>query len=184
MVVECALSVARRDLAYRLGRVQAARQPGGANQADRHPILISQPGARTSRCPCTTGPRRLSKIAAHQFAAEERRVKIRGSPLVEGKCVISMRSGAGRAMLVRLGFIRPSSNYLQPRASGGNFWGTRHGLAQYDRQKPGRRCRWRARVRRFGLKQQRRTWTHERARSNVSLHAARCPIASRAGSGQ
>jgi len=39
MVVECALSVARRDLAYRLGRVQAARQPGGANQAHRHPIL-------------------------------------------------------------------------------------------------------------------------------------------------
>jgi len=31
MVVECALSVARRDLAYRLGRATAAGQPGGAN---------------------------------------------------------------------------------------------------------------------------------------------------------
>ena len=160
MVVECALSVARRDLAYRLGRVQAARQPGGANQAHRHPILISQPGARTSRCLCTTGPRRLSKIAAHQFAAEERRVKIRGSPLVEGRCVISMRSGAGRAMLMRLRFIRPSSNYLQPRASGGNFWGPAMVSPNTTARSPAAVSRWRARVRKLGLKQQRRTWTN------------------------
>jgi hypothetical protein len=165
--------------------VLAQRSQGGwATQVTPHPNSPGRPRSSISLPPLHNSPRQLSKIAAHQFDAEESRVKIRGSALVEGRCVISMRSGAGRAMLMRLKVHKTQLELLRPRTSGGNFWGTRHGLAQYDRQKPARRCRWRARVRSFGLKQQRRTWTHKRARSNVSLHAARCPIASRAGSGQ
>jgi hypothetical protein len=128
MVVECALSVTRRDFAYRLKQAKAARQPGGRRPADGHRILNS-PGRRpspccpcTSSCPCTTGPRRLSKIAPHQFDAEESRIKIRGSALVAGRCVISMRSRAGRVMFMRLGFIRSSSSYSS-RELRGQFLG-------------------------------------------------------------
>lgn len=64
-----------------------------------------------ARCSCKQGGRGLRTIAPHQFAAAESRVNLRGSGLGEGTCVISMRSGAERCMVIS----------TSARTSGGNF---------------------------------------------------------------